>query len=73
VTSVLGATMTKTILLASLLVVTGCTTSVHPISGADPIVGKQTSPPAAAASGDLGQGHTEVPHGNTKMDGPPGN
>jgi hypothetical protein len=65
--------MTKTILLASLLVVTGCMTSVRPISGADPIAGKQNSPSAAAASDDLGQGHTKVLHGNTKMDGPPGN
>jgi hypothetical protein len=64
--------MTKTILLASLLVLAGCTTSVLPISEADPIAGKQASPPAAAASDDLGQGRTEVPHGNTKMDGPPG-
>jgi hypothetical protein len=64
--------MTKTILLASLLVLVGCTTSVRPVSEGDPIAGKQSAPPAAAASDGLGQGRTEVPHGNTKMDGPPG-
>lgn len=63
--------MTTTILLASLLVLAACTTSALPISKNDSTAGKLASPPAAASDG-LGQGRTEVPHGNQKMDGPPG-
>jgi hypothetical protein len=65
--------MTKTIFLASLLALAGCSSSVLPTSEGDPIAGKQSSAPASAAPDDSGQGRTQVPHGNTKMDGPPGN
>ncbi|GAB2914932.1 hypothetical protein GCM10027093_61890 [Paraburkholderia jirisanensis] len=64
--------MTNVVLVASLLILAGCTTSVSPKSGADPNAGKQSSAPAAAAPADPQQERTEVPHGNTKMYGPPG-
>jgi hypothetical protein len=64
------AIMSEAVLLASLLVLTGCTTSVVPLSEAKPIAINQFSTPSASASEQPEQGRIEVPHGNTKMDGP---
>jgi hypothetical protein len=62
--------MKNAVLLFSLLVLAACTSSALPTSGTDPTAGKQSSPSSATAAPQ--QGRTEVPHGNTKMDGPPG-
>jgi PBP1b-binding outer membrane lipoprotein LpoB len=64
--------MKNAVLLASLLVLAGCTSPARPTSEGDPIAGKQSSTPAAAATADPQQERTEVPHGNPKMYGPPG-